>query len=480
VVAHINKVITDHGFTAYRDDVDSRLIWYMPGQGELTKGETLIEFKNTYWGIGKPFYAQTPTGIKSVIGSILSGTMKFDINSSQRQKLLANIKEVWGITDPILSPLQLYDVEVEPVFSTHTLEIDPEAKIIFPKTLTIGSTFNYLIESNGLFASFVASEFREGEGLTTTSDFGVNITGYGEFTGDPWEAEVEADLSEVWKYVRTAVSSEFSAGWYVFTTAQYECIVSELTRNSVIKLTLKEGSLNLEEQGRQVFEMARVVLEQVNVAANTNTGLLRFVRVQEPLAINTPTPLGWGWRLSVNLAFSEQSLTSSNTINYRNTISYQGRFRHLLTSSMNLAVECNSETGRYFQDLGNLNEPCVTQAKQDIMQERLRDEIEFLDSLIRILKRRYANGEITIEELNESIDLLSSGVSGFGFSTIPDGTIVLANGKTVNQLGAGKTSYMYENEKITADQIINLARLELVREYRQLLHQIAEIVLKDS
>jgi hypothetical protein len=379
---------------------------------KATRAEGVIAYRDSENPNQFLYYPQSiGNRVDSSVGAVLSGRAKLDISEFQRRKIIAQIQKDFGVQSPQLKPLFLSNVKVQPVLATNTLKLGPSSDIKFPSTIQLGTSFNYLVGTaqNSLFAQFVAGQ-TQGEKLTVNSGFGINIVGEAEFEGDPWTVTVEADLSQVWTYVRKRVSAGVSLGWFRISLGEYTKIIEELQRQQIIKITYKEGSGETEKYGRQIFEMGKEIFEAVNRQANAQTGFFKFEPNRAP-ELQSGGGGGWGWSFSVNLAYSSQAIKSTQSMRYQNTISYKGRFKKPIPASMSLAVSCNSASAQFFQDLGNVSEPCITQAKIEAFQKRTGEEFDRKQRLLERLEERYALGEISEEQYRRAVDIISNGVS---------------------------------------------------------------------
>lgn len=407
MVAILSKGVTVPGVQAFQDSDRSTQFVYYPTTVRCILGETLQDFKVSYWGIGKPFFMQKNNRIDSVVGAILAGRATIDISSEQRKSLIEQIRKVYGVRNPALIPLPLQNVRVQPVIADNTLSIDSDSDIKFPDTIQLGTAFSYQIGTgSSLFAQFVATQ-GQGNKFTPNPAFGLNIVGEAEFLGDPWTVEVEANLSQVWSYVRKRISLGISLGWFRFKLGDYEKIIQDLQRDKIIKLKLIEGSLDNEKYGRYFLEMGKELFEAINQQANAEVGFFKFEPSRDMTPTTSPTNSLWTWDISINLAYGEQSLKFSQSLNYKNIISYSGRLRRLVPASMTLAVNCNEASKNLFQDLGNPNEPCITQAKADEFQRRLIIEVTKKQPLLDRIYNRYLMGEISQEQYERAMKIIN-------------------------------------------------------------------------
>ncbi|AKG20146.1 hypothetical protein [Calothrix sp. 336/3] len=431
MVAIFSKGVSISGVTAYQDSEKANQFFYHPTAVRCILGETLQDFKVTYWGIGKPFFVQRGNRIDSVVGAILSGRAVIDITKEQRQQLIERINRVYNLKNPALLPLPLSQVRVRPVIADKALYIDQNSDIKFPETIQLGTSFNYLISTgNSLFAQFAATQ-GEGNKVIPNPSFGINLSGYAEFQGDPWIVEVEANLSQVWSYVRRRISAGLSLGWFKLKFGDYDKLIQDMRRDKIIKLTLIEGSLDNERYGRQFLEMGKQIFEAVNQQVNSSVEYFKF----EPSVNQTNNSANtldwakalWSWDVSINLAYGEQSLRFAQSLVYKQRISYSGRFNCLIPAAMTLAVTCNNASRNMFQDLGYPNEPCITQAKAEEMQKRLQMEFERKKPLLDKLYERFVLEEISQEQYDRAMRLLNGISARESMMLLPADSPILAD-----------------------------------------------------
>jgi hypothetical protein len=385
------------GVIAFQDDADPAQFFWIPGRVDLALGTNLTSFKTQYWGIGPVHWAQDSTGaIYSIVGAILSGSANLDIVDSQRSALVAEIKKAYGVANPKLLPLSLKNVKVVPILDAQTLSLGKnDVTLSFPSTYQFGTNLQYSIGTgNSLFAQVVGARDATDNTITANPTFGVSIVGDAEFVGDPWTAEVKCDLSQVWEQTRTKVSASVSLGWFRIGSADYANTVQDLQKSGACKFDMKEGSLDNEKYGRQIFDMVKKVYEEVNKKATDGDGFFKF----EPNP-QAGDPAGggasswWPWSVSVNGGYSHAYFKQA--ISYSDTVSYTGRFPYTMAASMVLAVNCNNATSSHFVDLGDASQPCITQKKIDTFNARLKCEAAAKRPKLLALEERLALGEIT-------------------------------------------------------------------------------------
>ena len=164
--------------------------------------------------------------------------------------------------------------------------------------------------------------------------------------------------------------------------------------------------------------------------------------------------------MSVNLSYSSASFTQG--IKWNTTVSYTGHALYPVALGTALAVSCNAATQQYFVDLANASQPCITQAKVDLLQTRLNNEVKAKAPLYAALNLRLATGAITIDTYNTlkkaidqmvitdntfSLETLSTGgLSGTKFSstTAPPGQLVYTIDPQSGKLVARKIGDKYK------------------------------------
>jgi hypothetical protein len=404
----ISSGVAIDGVIAYQDDANPSQWHYIPARADLILDDTLVDFEVIYYGLGaSPFFADPGSGItQSLSGGILAGRARIDITNPQRDALIQELKSARGIDNPSLLPLRLTDTEVQPVISRQLLSKEI-SNVDFPKEIILGTTFAYNVGSQGeLFPSVIAASDNSARPVSRPG-FAVNVSGNSEFVGDPWKAIITADLSQVWTYVRTKVNASARYGWFSLGKAEYDSITQGLVKDGIVKLDLKEGSLDTEKFGRQIFEMSKVIFESINKAAISGEGFFRF----EP----NPAPQGfgpssfssgwWPWSVSVNASYTANSF--KQTISFREEISYTGRFRIRIPCSMVLAVGCNSSTQSKFRDLQDPAKPCYTTDKYNGWEQRKAKEFNAKAKKSTEYLRRFEDGEIDFTKYQQLIGILS-------------------------------------------------------------------------
>jgi hypothetical protein len=397
--AVLNRSVAKAGVIAYADHKEENLFHYLPAQIEAVPGETLLDFNVTYYGINpKVYYVDTGYYHQdSVVGGLLSGRAKPDITSTQRNAIIEEIKKVFQIEEPNLVPLEITEIKVQPIFAKSIAQMGQESNADFPSIIKFGQTFNYQVSSgNSLFAELVGSE-RSGGITQATPDFAVNISAMAEFYGDPWEADIEADLKQVWEYTRLKVNANLGLGWLNIGT-QIDEISQSLIKENIIKITYREGSGG-NEFGRQLLETTKQVFEQINAQITGGEGLFKFEPNPQPQQPKDPDN-SWGasllpWTADINFGYDKNSFSQS--ILYKNSISFTGKLSVPIAVSMNLALPCNSQNSNLFYDLQTKSTGCITREKSEGLQKRIAKEAKAKNAEILNLRESLVNGKINLE-----------------------------------------------------------------------------------
>jgi hypothetical protein len=198
MTAIFNKgILISEGVIAYPDSKDKNNFYYIPIKVECILDNSLEQFKLTYWGYGKQFLVKENGKIESLIGAIFAGTATPDISIQQRDRLLKQIIKTFKVNNPKLTPLSLSNIKVQPFIGEPIYQIAKDGDIAFPETIQMGTAFSFLIGTgNRLFSKHIGYQKR-GTQLIANPSIGINIVGEGVFIPEPWEAELEADLSKV-------------------------------------------------------------------------------------------------------------------------------------------------------------------------------------------------------------------------------------------------------------------------------------------
>jgi hypothetical protein len=392
----ISAATAARGVVAYQDDQDSTQFHYYPQIAEAILNETLLEFRVKYWGIGDFFPAKVGDYVFDSVGATLAGKATIDITSEQRNEIISKIQQVFNVEAPKLTPLSLTDVQVTPIFAENALFLKDEPQD-FPSNIQFGTAFNYLVESpqNSQLA-FYAGAASEPE-LTADPSFAIAIVGNAEFVGDPWIVEVKAELKKVWSYIKEKFSASVHYGWFKVGQADFERTMVDIISSKVIETKFIEGSLEIEQYGRQIFEMGKDILSGLD----TEGDFFKFEPVPKVDALGALGIFSWGWSLSINGSYL--SIEIDQEITYTDKITYIGRFKRPLPASMSLAIDCNENTEQYFVDLGDLNDRCITQEKINKFKARMKEERVKQQKMIDKINDAYAEGRLTTAQYQERL-----------------------------------------------------------------------------
>ncbi|ABI87442.1 hypothetical protein CH72_2929 [Burkholderia ambifaria AMMD] len=399
----LSKGTSIAGAIAYQDDGDPAQFWYLPLSTTDTLGDRLKSFEVKYFGIGKPFLVKQADGsIKSKAGSIVSGVFSIDLSQSQREKLTKQISKDFGLVAPKLLPLRLTDSKIESILLNNIDGFGDPVEQKWASTFSIGSDSAFSVGSlNSGFAQIVANLSIGGSptDIPANPAIGVNITGKSEFVGDPWTAIVDCDLSQVWSQVRTSVGASASFGWFRIGGASYNRIAQDLQKSGACTFNMKEGTLDNEKYGRQVMEMTKSLFEEINKYAISGDKYFKFEPNPEAPAVAGGGGGGlslFGFSVSVNGGYSSASF--SQGIRWNTTVSYTGRTLITVNLGTALAVSCNAATQKYFVDLTDAAQPCITQQKIDAFLQRTKNEAKEKASAYKALNDKLLNGSITMEQ----------------------------------------------------------------------------------
>jgi hypothetical protein len=407
--ATLNRSATKDGVVAYQDSEDKNRFFYLPQRIDAVLGETLTSFKVNYFGINpQPYYAAISGGkMQSVVGGTLAGQAVPNMTKKQGLAIAEEVTKVFKVKDPTLVPLNMTDVSVQPVFAKNIATLGG-GSTEFPTKLQFGSQFAYSVgANNSLFAEMVGMARPETDLGSSNPDFAINIYGTAEFYGDPWVAEIEADLKQVWEYTRTKVSGGLSLGWFN-VGFDVDSISQELIKTNVIKITYKEGTGG-KEFGRQLLETTKTVFEAINKQITSGEGMFRF----EP----NPTPQqptqkdSWAasllpWTLSVNTAVMKNFFRQS--IKFHETVSFTGLVQVPVNTSMNLAMDCNAQTSQYFNDVQDKLSGCIDPNKSKGLQGRMQTEAKAKLAKITLYEEMMLAGKITPSQYMELVTFLNT------------------------------------------------------------------------
>lgn len=408
--AVLNRSVATNGVIAYQDSDRATLFHYIPARIDAQIGDTINSFQVVYYGINeKPYMVDFGNNLfESCVGGVLSGKCTPDITAAQKDAIKEQIAEHFAIDAPTLTPLEIKNVSVQPVFAKSIAEMGQGSNFNFPTTVKFGTSFNYSIASgNSLFAEMAGAQMEESK-QASRPDFAINISGLGTFYGDPWSAEISCNLTEVWEYMRLKVKAGIGLGWIQLGT-DIDKIAQSLIKDGTIKITYREGTGGV-EFGRQLLESTKTVFEAINQQAVSGEGFFRFEPNPEPQQPADPDT-SWGasllpWTTSINVGYGENAFTQAITFNQ--TVSFTGTLDVPIVSSMNLALPCTSSTRQYFFDQQIQKNGCVDKAKSEALQKRLRAEATAKNEELKSLYNDVKAGRITTKEYTELKALLNT------------------------------------------------------------------------
>jgi hypothetical protein len=409
----LNKGTSIQGAIAYRDDSDPTQFHYLPLSTSSVLGDRLKTFEVKYFGVGKPFLVRQANGsITSRAGAIVSGTFVIDLSAAQRAQLIAQISKDFGVANPKLLPIKIREPKLQSIVLEKIDGFGDTVEQQWASGFAIGADSGFSVGSmNSGFAQIVASLSPGGTPATIPVNpaIGVNISGNAEFVGEPWTASIDCDLHQVWKEVRSKVNVSASIGWFRIGGASYNNIAKELEKSGACKFDMKEGTLDNEKFGRQVLDMTKKMFEEMNKSAVAGEAFFKFE--PNPDAPDAGGGEGgpnlFGFAVSLNGGYGSTSFRQG--IKWNTTVSYTGHVSVGLNLGTALAVSCSDATKGFFVDLNDASQPCITQDKIDIFQDRLKKEAKAKSAAYKKVNDQLLSNSITIEQydkLKAAIDQL--------------------------------------------------------------------------
>jgi hypothetical protein len=408
MAGRLNRPAAADGVIAYQDNKQPDLFHYFPMRIDAVVGETLKQFKVDYYGINqKPYWVDLGNGnYQSCVGGNLSGNAVPDITKTQRAAITKAIADTYGVKKPNLAPLVLNEATVQPIFAKHIVDMGTGGSVTFPERFSVGAAIGYQVGSgNSLFATLVGNERDNTTG--GSPDFAVNIYGETELYADPWEAEIHADLSQVWEYTRSKVNVGVNLGWFNIGV-DVDKITQELITKGIVRIKYIQGSGG-SEFGWQMLNTTKTLFEAINKQITAGEGLFKF----EPNPTPQPPEKGdkWGGGLlpfttSVNVSYTSEFFKQS--ITFDQTVSFEGMLPVRFNSSMNLAVPCSPTTEKSFYDLQMMEQGCVTKAKSDGLQRRIGLEQEAKRKQIEKYLGYVVSGKWTPAEYSAMLAVLNT------------------------------------------------------------------------
>lgn len=426
--AILSRGVAADGVMAWQDNQKTETFHYFPMRIDSVLGETLTQFKVTYYGISETPYFQQITGDptpQSVVGGVLSGQAVPDITQSQRKAITEEITKQYGVQKITLIPLIMRDMTVQPVYAQKLAEMGSGSSSTFAKTFQIGSQMAYTVSSgNSLFAEMVAREGSMNSG-TNNPDFAINLTGIADFYGDPWEAHITCDLSKVWEYTRSQVDVGVQAGFFNLGV-NVDKITQSLITNNIVKIEYIEGSGGA-EFGRQMLETTKKLFEEISLKAINGEGLFKFE--PNPTPQQPPKNDKWGasllpWSVSVNVNYASNFF--KQVITFDQSIKFTGKQEVMLSSAMSLAAQCSMATQKFFYDLQTNSEGCLSANKKNGLQNRLGKESNAKTAKLLEYAAKVESGQwtvITFKEMAAWLNTISL-TEKYKPAIAPDGTEV--------------------------------------------------------
>lgn len=410
MVARLNRSCAKDGVIAYQDSDSLEAFHYFPARIDAVIGETIKTYEVKYYGINaQPYFIDVGNrNYQSVVGAVVSGQGVAEITKKQRDAIVAEIKRVYKVRNVNLIPLVLEDVTVQPIVAKDAIGTGGRGSITFPERVQIGTQFGFNVSSgNSLFAELVG--LQGADNASKNPDIGVNFYGTCELRADPWIAELTADLSQVWEYTRSQFSASARIGWLNIGNASFDKITQDLQKKGIVKIKYIQGRGG-KEFGWQLLESTKTLFEAINQQAATGEGLFKFEpnpTPQEPPASKD----GLGADLlpySVSINMAVVANTFKQTIQYSNTLEFEGNLPVAFNGNMALALPCNASNQSQFYDLQLKANGCITKAKSDGLHDRMRREDVAKNKKLLGYLKKVEDGEWTPQQYMEMLELLNT------------------------------------------------------------------------
>jgi len=397
---HFYRATSVRGAIAYQSAGDPAQFFYIPTETEALLGERLKEFRVSYYGIGEPFYIlnSETRKVESSVGAIMSATAIIDLSEDTRNRLIAQIRRDFNVQTPRLAPLPLADTKVRSLLLDSALSVSALGQIVssspqFAREIRISAG-----AKDNLFAQLLAtSSSTDYAGVHANPHFAVEIAGNAEFVGDQSKIVVRRVLAQVGIQVRAAVGVSAALGWFTLGSATYNSINQDLQRTGACSYTEIPGSLvDRDKNILPLLEMTRRIFEQLNAEARGGQGFFKFEPNPEAPAVSAGASRSiWPWSVSVNVGYSSAHFNQSLTWSTRFEIGT--RFNYPVAASTAVAVQCGDATKKFFQDLRDTSENCITQRKIDRLMERLAGEKALVNRKLNDLEQRLIAGTVSTE-----------------------------------------------------------------------------------
>lgn len=410
MVARLNRPCAKDGVVAYQDSDSPETFHYFPTRIDAVSGETISSYEVKYYGINaQPYFVDLGNRVyQSVVGAVASGQGIADITKKQRDGIIAEVKRVYKVRSVNLVPLVLEDLTVQPIVAQNLIDLGGSSNVSFPDRFQIGTQFGFSVSSgNSLFAELVG--LQGSDDASKNPDIGVNFYGTCEMRADPWIAELSADLTQVWEYTRSQFSSSARIGWLNIGNASFDKITQDLQKKGIVKIKYIQGGGG-KEFGWQLLETTKTLFEEINRQLSAGEGMFKFEpnpTPQEPPASKD----GLGAELlpySVSINMSYVSNTFKQSVQYNNRVEFEGNVPVAFNGNMALALPCNSSTQSHFYDLQMKAAGCITKAKSDGLQARIRKEVAAKDKKILEYLKKVENGEWSVQQFSEMLELLNT------------------------------------------------------------------------
>jgi hypothetical protein len=405
----INRAVAAKGVIAFQDRQVPDQFVYFPGSGQAVLGDTLESFDCKYYGIGaKPQWVQAGPGkYLDLAGGVVTGKMIFDATEEQKDALRKEIKRIYNV-DGELVPADLTNTKAQPVFAQGVADLGGASKYTFPSSVSIGSSFNFAIDSgNSLFPQLIASLDVGNKGPSAPT-IGMNISGGLKVYGEPFEARLRADLKQVWEYVRDQVDVTAKLGWFNLGS-NYDSIAQSLVKENIIQIDFVEGRAD-STFGLQLLESTKKVFEAINAQITSGEGMFRFLPNPEPQEPKDPEKSWFAdlapWSVGLNMSFIRNSFKQS--ISFDEKVSFQGIYTLQVTSSMNLGLICGPQTKDMFYDVTNAENGCITPKKAEELQKRIGKEVMAKEAKLTEYENQLIAGRIDLKTYEKLVAVLNT------------------------------------------------------------------------
>ncbi|AXE96292.1 trypsin-like serine peptidase [Paraburkholderia sp. 22099] len=411
MVARLNRSCAKDGVIAYQDSESLETFHYFPARIDPVNEETIRSYEVKYYGINaQPYFIDVGNrNYQSVVGAVVSGQGIAEITKKQRDAIVAEAKRIYKVRNVYLVPLVLEDVTVQPIIATDVVEMGGRSSITFPERFQVGTQFGFNVSSgNSLFAELVGLQGSDDK--NKNPEIGVNFYGTCELLADPWIAELTADLSQVWEYTRSQFGASARIGWLNIGNASFDKITQDMQKKGIVKIKYIQGGGG-KEFGWQLLESTKTLFEAINQQAAAGEGLFKFEPNPTPQEPSSSSSDGLGagllpYSVSINMSFA--SNTFKQSIEFKNRVEFEGRLPVAFNGNMALALPCNASTQTHFYDLQLKATGCITKAKSDGLQARIRKEVAAKDKKVLEYLKKVESGTWTIQQFSEMLELLNT------------------------------------------------------------------------